>query len=225
MSDEECRRILDVAEGATAERIRQAYLDLARVWHPDRFHSDERLRRVAEEHLREVNEAYSVLKNSRSGAARQSPPGPQSAQTSTHARSTAGSASASATEEPPPEWTTSYTPPRPVRRSDSFGRVLGFLSNKAAYTAMLAVLLAVPIMAVSRLASLLRVPSLDNNVNSPLTFQPKILSPMRIIDPPERRCRGSRCTYQLGSRGRRRSLEVGALQCPEFRGRGCARGG
>jgi hypothetical protein len=48
---------------------------------------------------------------------------------------------------------------------------------------MVAVLLAVPFMAVSRLASLLRVPSLDNNLNSPLTFQPKILSPMRIIDP------------------------------------------
>jgi curved DNA-binding protein CbpA len=58
VSDKECRRILNVPADASPETIRQAYLDLARVWHPDRFQSDERLRKIAEEHLCEVNAAY-----------------------------------------------------------------------------------------------------------------------------------------------------------------------
>src|SRR5664279_5225340 len=65
MSDGDCRRVLDVPADATPETIRQAYRDLVRVWHPDRFQTDERLRKVAGDHLREVNEAYEALKNYR----------------------------------------------------------------------------------------------------------------------------------------------------------------
>jgi curved DNA-binding protein CbpA len=60
-------QVLGVAVDATEEQIRQAYHDLARVWHPDRFHSDRRLREMAQERLLEINRAYTILK----GAERQ----------------------------------------------------------------------------------------------------------------------------------------------------------
>ncbi len=52
---------LHLKPSATQEQIRQAYLDLARVWHPDRFVNDERLRRVAEEKMMEITGAYQAL--------------------------------------------------------------------------------------------------------------------------------------------------------------------
>lgn len=52
---------LHLKPSATQEQIRQAYLDLARVWHPDRFASDERLRKVAEEKMIEISAAYQAL--------------------------------------------------------------------------------------------------------------------------------------------------------------------
>src|SRR5215831_18462183 len=55
-------RTLGVPTDATEEQIRQAYLDLARVWHPDRFLSDRRLQEIAQEKLRDINEAYRTLK-------------------------------------------------------------------------------------------------------------------------------------------------------------------
>ena len=41
--------------------IREAYLLLVKVWHPDRFEHDPRLRARAARTLRDVNEAYAVL--------------------------------------------------------------------------------------------------------------------------------------------------------------------
>lgn len=51
-------RTLDLEPGASAEQIKTAWRDLAQVWHPDRFGSNERLRRKAEESLKRINEAY-----------------------------------------------------------------------------------------------------------------------------------------------------------------------
>ena len=82
MSMEECFRTLDLPPGASAEEVRRAYLDQARVWHPDRFESDQRLRGVAEEHLRKVNEAYEGLKGKHDYSAGAPPvpvPDPQAA--------------------------------------------------------------------------------------------------------------------------------------------------
>ncbi|MCC5875715.1 MAG: DnaJ domain-containing protein [Candidatus Sumerlaeia bacterium] len=51
--------ILGVKRNATAEEIRRAYRDLARKFHPDVNKNDPK----AEEKLKEVNEAYEVLKD------------------------------------------------------------------------------------------------------------------------------------------------------------------
>ena len=56
-------RILGLPAGSSAEDIRTAWLDLAKVWHPDRFPNDERLRKKADEKLSEVNSAYDALKD------------------------------------------------------------------------------------------------------------------------------------------------------------------
>ena len=57
----ESYRILELNAGASAEDIKRAYRDLARVWHPDRFLSDDRLRKRAEGRLAEINAAYEFL--------------------------------------------------------------------------------------------------------------------------------------------------------------------
>src|ERR1035438_9925536 len=111
MNTEECWRILGVPADAGPEVIRQAYLDLARVWHPDRFQSDEHLRRIAEKHFQDVTRAYTKLKNCR--------PAPAAA----GAARTAATATATAVEEPPgaPPEPAGGPPPafRQPRRPDS----------------------------------------------------------------------------------------------------------
>jgi hypothetical protein len=54
-------RALELQPGATRDEVRQSYLDLVRVWHPDRFESDARLRALAEKRLTAINEAYRLL--------------------------------------------------------------------------------------------------------------------------------------------------------------------
>ena len=55
-------QILGLETNASPERVKQAYRDLVQVWHPDRFAHDERLRRVAQEKLKEINGAYEIIK-------------------------------------------------------------------------------------------------------------------------------------------------------------------
>lgn len=61
MTHEEARRILHVSAGSKADEIRRTYRDLVKVWHPDRFEGDPTLRARAEQHLREINEAFATL--------------------------------------------------------------------------------------------------------------------------------------------------------------------
>ncbi len=62
ISVEEAYRALDLQPGATLDQVREAYHDLAKIWHPDRFVGDERLQVKAQEQMRAINEAYNRLK-------------------------------------------------------------------------------------------------------------------------------------------------------------------
>ena len=53
--------ILQLRPGASPSQIQQAYRDLVRVWHPDRFAHDPRLQKIAEHKLKEINAAYIAL--------------------------------------------------------------------------------------------------------------------------------------------------------------------
>lgn len=53
--------ILGLQDNCNAREMRDAYLDLVKVWHPDRFPPNSRLRTKAEEKLKEINEAYALL--------------------------------------------------------------------------------------------------------------------------------------------------------------------
>src|SRR6266566_1359822 len=57
--------VLALRPGATSVEIKEAYRDLVKVWHPDRFGSDARLRQKAEEKLKQINKAYLVLQSDR----------------------------------------------------------------------------------------------------------------------------------------------------------------
>jgi hypothetical protein len=57
--------LLGVAPGASAQELKTAHRDMAKVWHPDRFAHDPRLRQKAQEKLKEINEAYDRLTSGR----------------------------------------------------------------------------------------------------------------------------------------------------------------
>jgi len=63
----EALEVLALRPGASAVEIKGAYRDLVKVWHPDRFGSDPRLREKAEDKLKQINEAYLVLQSDRTG--------------------------------------------------------------------------------------------------------------------------------------------------------------
>ena len=60
-----CYEILGLKPSATPDQVKQAYRDLCKVWHPDRFGHDPRLQQKAQEKLKEINEAYEHLRNYR----------------------------------------------------------------------------------------------------------------------------------------------------------------
>jgi len=69
---EKCLRVLGLAAGATEQAIKEAHRDLVKVWHPDRFGNDDRLRAKAQEKLKELNAAFDRLRGYR-------PPNPAAA--------------------------------------------------------------------------------------------------------------------------------------------------
>lgn len=68
--------LLGVRPGASAQELKTAHRDLAKVWHPDRFAHDPRLQQKAQEKLKEINEAYDQLTAAKTG---RRPPRPQAA--------------------------------------------------------------------------------------------------------------------------------------------------
>jgi len=65
MTDEILRayRSLDLEPGSSFEAAKQAYRELVRVWHPDRFQNDPRVQARAQEKLKEINRAYHQLQS------------------------------------------------------------------------------------------------------------------------------------------------------------------
>jgi hypothetical protein len=68
-------RILGLEPGATPAALKSAHRDLAQVWHPDRFTSNPRLQKFAQEKLREINDAYARLSSTQ--RVRLVPPSPR----------------------------------------------------------------------------------------------------------------------------------------------------
>ena len=62
---EQSLRVLGLGPDATEEAIKEAYRDLVKVWHPDRFGSDARLGAKAQDRLKEVNAAFEQLRGYR----------------------------------------------------------------------------------------------------------------------------------------------------------------
>lgn len=50
--------ILGLETGCSQEELKQAYRDLVKIWHPDRFPDNPRLKEKAENQLMEINQAY-----------------------------------------------------------------------------------------------------------------------------------------------------------------------
>jgi Flp pilus assembly protein TadB len=58
-------RLLDLDPAASDEEVKRACRDLTKVWHPDRFGNDPRLRQKAEEKLKASLEAYETIRSAR----------------------------------------------------------------------------------------------------------------------------------------------------------------
>lgn len=108
--------ILGIHPDASADEIRSAYRDLAKVWHPDRFAHDPRLQAKAQEKLKEINEAYQNLSSMSSRGRRVSHP--PSAPTTESTSDT--SADTEANEKSPfPRPEVDFTaPPPPAPKND-----------------------------------------------------------------------------------------------------------
>jgi len=61
MNIKKCFEILELDRDASIAETKQAYKDIVSVWHPDRFSHNPRLKRKAEEKLKEINIAYETL--------------------------------------------------------------------------------------------------------------------------------------------------------------------
>jgi hypothetical protein len=53
--------LLEAKPDSSDQELKQAHRDLVKVWHPDRFPEDERLRRKAEDKIKTINAAYEAL--------------------------------------------------------------------------------------------------------------------------------------------------------------------
>lgn len=75
MSEAEAYQVLGVSFEADIAKIRQEYLSLAKVWHPDRFPNDpELLQTRAQNQMKRINVAYQRLSSHRSSSPFHTPP-------------------------------------------------------------------------------------------------------------------------------------------------------
>ena len=59
-------KVLNVSPSASDEEVKKAYRDLARKYHPDNYH-DNPLADLAQEKMKEINEAYEQIQKQRRG--------------------------------------------------------------------------------------------------------------------------------------------------------------
>ena len=59
--------VLGISPGASDEEVKKAYRDLARKYHPDNYH-DNPLADLAQEKMKEINEAYDTITRNRSSS-------------------------------------------------------------------------------------------------------------------------------------------------------------
>ena len=71
MLTKEALDVLALRPGASSVEIKEAYRDLVKVWHPDRFGSDPGLRQKAEDKLKQINQAYAVMQSDRTGGTKE----------------------------------------------------------------------------------------------------------------------------------------------------------
>jgi hypothetical protein len=62
-----CYRALELDAGASADAVKDAWRDLTKVWHPDRFTHDVKLQARAQARMQELNKARKVLEHHLSG--------------------------------------------------------------------------------------------------------------------------------------------------------------
>jgi hypothetical protein len=63
MNLQQCFKILELEPTDSLQAATRAYKDLVRVWHPDRFQKNPRLKEKADKKLREINLAYNYLRS------------------------------------------------------------------------------------------------------------------------------------------------------------------
>lgn len=85
-------KVLGVDANASDDEIKRAYRELARKYHPDNY-QDNPLADLAEEKMKEINEAYDAVTKLRSGGGRQSSGAGASAGGYQYRQSSAGNAS------------------------------------------------------------------------------------------------------------------------------------
>lgn len=66
-----CYEILGLKPGSSQDEIKQAYKDLAFVWHPDRYSHNPRLQQKAQDKLKEIISAYEFLNSYNSSSINQ----------------------------------------------------------------------------------------------------------------------------------------------------------
>lgn len=74
MEIQRCFEILELSRDASIQDVRQAYKDLVNIWHPDRVGDNLRLKKKAEEKLKDINIAYEELSSFLSSQKKSSPP-------------------------------------------------------------------------------------------------------------------------------------------------------
>lgn len=60
---EQAYRAFDVPRDSSALRIKREYRRLAKLWHPDKFAQNTQEQRRATERMREINDAYQLIKH------------------------------------------------------------------------------------------------------------------------------------------------------------------